>query len=141
MKKKLVIITGTGLIIAGGSVAAWALLGGTVTVPDAVQGFIPTNGAVSCQSQGINFTIPDPEWNNILGEYAIDSLDYANISAACTSLGTADLDVNLTMPNNPQAIATGTELNLNAASGTMALDNPLPYDIAANALFYWQVRG
>lgn len=140
MKKKLVTVAvAVGAVSAAG--VAWAALSGIIYTPSVVQ-FIATAGTpANCQSGStVELTIPEPTWDNTLGDYAVASIDYANITSGCVSLGTADLILNITTGGSPTSIANGSVLNLSSTSGTIVLNNPLPFDTASNGEFNYIVR-
>ena len=74
-KRKPLIIAG----VVGGSIitaaTAWALLGGTVLLPDAVEGLASAGGGGSCQTAALTFTVPDPTWDATQSAYVVSSLD------------------------------------------------------------------
>jgi hypothetical protein len=139
--KKLIVIpaVGVGILAAGG--VAWAILGGTVTAADIAQGIASGGGSNSCQTGGLSFTVPAPTWSDSDGNYMVSTIDYSNLSSACVNLGTADIVLNLTASGNSgPSIASGTETDAQASTGTINLSTPLSYDAAQSATYRYLVE-
>jgi hypothetical protein len=137
MKKRIIAgVTTVGIVGAAG--VAFAALGGFLNVPDAVQGLVSGNGAASCQTNGVTFTVPDPTWNNTLGTYEVSTLGYSGISTTCQNLGTADLDVRVW--NGSVTLASGVVSNMVSGSGVISLSNPVEFDAAVNANYIYLVK-
>ncbi len=138
MRTKLVIgLTVGGLVAATG--VAWAVLGGVLITPDAVQGIVTGGGSGSCQNSGVTFTVPDPTWSNTDGDYVVASIGYSGIATACVSLGTADLVLNIT-DGSPTSIATATASNLSSANGTLTLSTAISFDEATTGQYRYLVK-
>lgn len=138
MKTKLI-----GALIASGIVltasTAWALLSGVLVTPDVMQGLINGTGSGGCQTGGVTFEVPDPVWDNTLGDYMITSIGYDQIATACVSLGTADLVLNIT-DGGPSSITTATATNMQSSSGTLTLSNPISFDDATTGQYSYIVK-
>lgn len=130
-------LTAAGVLAAGG--VAWAVLGGSLLVPDAVQGVIQGGGSGSCQTGGLTFTIPSPTWDNQMGDYAITTVAYSGVSTQCVNLGTADLIVNL-VNGGTNSIATATASNMSSATGTLTLNNAVSFDDATSGTWNYLVK-
>jgi hypothetical protein len=139
MRKRII-----GGVVVVGVVAsagvAWAVLGGFLTVPQIAQGFVAGGGTVSCQTTSVNFEVPDPTFDVALGTYAVDSIEFSGVSAACVTLGTAILDVTIVEGGGSTVLATASEGGLGASSGAMVLSAPIPFDDAVNAEYNYLVK-
>lgn len=138
MKKKLIAPIAL-LATVGAAGAAFALLGGFVNVPNAVEGLAQGPGTSGCQTSSVNFEIPDPVWDASTTSWVVLSVDYAGITTACVNLGTADHDLRIVNGNTTLASATAT--NMGATSGTMTLTPVVDFDALANADFVYLVKG
>lgn len=138
-RKKLTAALATVGVLAVGGVA-FAALSGLVVVPDVITGEATGPGATSCQNSGVTFTVPSPTWNPTQGAYAVTSIDYSGISSICVNLGTADMVLTITPPNASTVLASGTATNMGAATGSITLNQPLPFDTAAGASYEYLVR-
>ena len=138
MKKKLV-----GALVAGGTLVtastAWALLSGVLVTPDVVQGLINGGGSGSCQTGGITFTVPEPTWSNTDGDYMISAIAYSQIAAACVTLGTADLVLNIT-DGSTNSIANATATDMGNTSGNLTLSNSITFDEATTGQYFYLVK-
>ena len=134
MKKWIATAVPVAVIASGG--IAWAILSGTVVLPDVSQGVASTVGGGSCQgATSVNFTVPTPTWDNAGAEYVVSTLNYSNISTPCVNLGTADLQVYVTA--NGATIGSATASNLSSATGTLTLSQPIAYaDITTASYSY-----
>ena len=137
--KKLIAIpaVGMGVLAAGG--IAWAALGGFVNVPDVIQGAATGQGASSCQTSALTFTLPEPTWDAATTDYVVTSISYSGISTPCVNLATVDLELRIV--SGSQTLATATEANLSSSSGSMSLTPAVSFDTAANAEFVYLVKG
>lgn len=132
MKKKL--ITGiTFIAVLGSAGIAWAFINGTVTVPDVVAGLASGGGANSCQTNPITFILPDPTWDQTMGEYTVNAIGYSGIDTACINLGTADLTLTITASGQTVALSTGTATDIGTSAGTISIVQAVPFDVAANS--------
>ena len=138
MRKTLAVGLTAGVALAAGGVA-WAVLGGFVAVPDVVQGIATGGGSGSCQGNAVTFTVPDPTWDNSMGDYAVTQVAYSGISTQCVNLGTADLVLNLTN-GSTQSIATATASNMSAATGTLTLSTAVSFDDATSGTYNYLVK-
>jgi len=137
MRKKVIAGVATVGIVAAAGVA-FAALGGILNVPSAVQGFVTGNGASSCQTNAVTFTVPDPTFDSTLGKYQISTLGYSGITTACQALETADLDVHLW--RNGSTLASGSAVDMKSGSGTITLSNSLDFDDAVSAQYIYLVK-
>lgn len=137
MKRKLAVGVAGGLVLGVAGAAAAAVLSGSIIVPDVVDGLIQGPGSSSCQSNGLTFTMPDPTWDNGVGDWAISTLDYSGVTNVCVNLATADLQLKIVDGNSVLASASAT--NMGATSGTLNLSQPVAFSLAANADFRWIV--
>lgn len=138
MKKKLIIPLATiGVLAAGG--IAWAALGGFVNVPDAIQGLATSGGPSSCQTNPITFTVPEPTWNPANANYEIPTIGFSGIDPLCVNNATTDLELQLV--DGAQTVASATEANLTASTGTLTLTPAVPFDSINGLSFVYLVKG
>ena len=142
MKRRTIgIATAVVALGAASTGVAWAILGGTVTAADIAQGVASGGGSNSCQTGGLTFTVPSPTWSNSDGTYNVSTIDYSGLSAACVTLGTADIVLNLTASGQAgPSIASGTVTNATATTGTITLSTALSYDSAQSATYRYLVE-
>lgn len=139
MKRLLIAgLTAVGVVAAGG--VAWAMLGGTIVLPDISQGFAQGGGGGGCQTSSVTFTVPDPTWSNTAGDWMVSTIGYSGISTVCVNLGTADLQLTLTADNQQNAAATATATNMGSSSGTLTLSSAVPFDTATSGDYYYLVK-
>lgn len=138
MKKKTIFggVIVTGLVASMG--VAWATLSGILVVPDAISGAVQGNGASSCQTAAVTFTVPDPTFSVSSQDYVVSTIDYSGISTSCVQLGSADLLLNLTLGNS--GLTSGQISNLTASSGTINLEAEVPFSDVTSARFNYLVR-
>jgi hypothetical protein len=58
----------------------------------------------------------------------VTTLDYSGIDAACVTLATADLQVNVSLTGSTTSASNATALNMSAATGTLTLSTPLAFN-------------
>lgn len=137
MKKKLVIAGVIGGVMVTAS-AAYALLGGTVTLPDIAQG-LAGGTSNACQTSAVNFVVGDPVWDSSSVSWLITSVDYTNIDLLCVNAGDADLDLKIT--DGAATLSTGTATNMTASNGSMTITPALDFDTINGADFQYLVAG
>lgn len=136
-RKRIIIpLTIVGAAAAGG--VAWAILSGTVIVPDSVAGVATGGGSNACQTSGVTFTLPDPAWSNTEGAYVISQINFSGVEQTCAVLGTAVLDLNITDANSSTSISDGTATGI-GTTGNITISPAIRFDIAAEADYYYLV--
>ena len=137
MKRKILIASITGGVIITAS-AAYALLGGSVALPDIAQG-LAGGTSNACQTSAVNFVVGDPVWDSSTVSWLISSVDYTNIDPLCVNAGDADLELKIT--DGANTLATGTATNITNAVGTMTITPALDFDTINGADFQYLVVG
>lgn len=138
MKKKIIVTAAVGGTLAISGIA-WATLSGVLVTPDVVQGLINGGGSGSCQTGGITFTVPEPTWSNSDGDYMVSDIAYSQIAAACVTLGTADLVLNIT-DGSTNSIANATASDMGNTSGNLTLSNSITFDEAVTGQYFYLVK-
>jgi hypothetical protein len=138
MKRKVVVTSALiGLTVAG-TATAWALITGTVTIPNIAEG-ISTGTSGSCQTNAVNFVVPAPTWNPSTTAYEISSVAYTDVDPACVTLGTADLELNIV--KGGITVGSASDSNMGASTGSMSLTPALGIDVIDGATFNYLVKG
>ena len=138
MKRKVIVTSAlVGLTVAG-TATAWALITGTVTIPNIAEG-LATGTAGSCQTNAVNFVVPPPAWNPTTTAYEIPAVTYTDIDPACVTLGTADLELNIV--KGGITVGNASDTNIGASSGSMTLTPALGIDVIDGATFNYLVKG
>ena len=138
MKRKILIgsLIGGGVVITAG--AAFALLGGSVLLPDIAQG-LAGGTANACQTSAVNFVVGNPVWDGGSISWVINSVDYQGIDPICVTAGDVDLELKIT--DGYTTLATGTATNMSAGTGTINLTPALDFDTINGADFQYLVVG
>ena len=141
MKRRTIgITTAVAALGAAAGGVAYAVIGGTLAVPDLSIGLVTGQGSNSCQTTAITFTVPSPTWSNVVGDYVVSSIDYSGITTPCVNLGTADLTLNITASGGTNSLTNATALNMSNASGTLILSTAITYSDATTGRYNWTVK-
>jgi hypothetical protein len=121
--------------------AAWAFVSATISSPTLDTGSITGNASATCQTgTSIAFAWPAPVWSDTTGDYSVTTLDYSNITAACVTLATADLQVNIALNGTTVSVANATAANMSATSGTLNLSTPMEFSDAQTSVVSFFVK-
>ena len=127
-RKRAVVGTLVTVSVVAMAGAAWAYITSTASAPGFNTGAATTSTVASCQAGAIAFTWPSPTWSDTAGDYMVTTLDYSGIDAACVTLATADLQVNVSLTGSTTSASNATALNMSAATGTLTLSTPLAFN-------------
>ena len=134
MKKKVLFISLTAATVGGAGIA-WAVLGGTITLPGVAEGFALPIASSSCQVGAINWTVPPPTFNNVTTQYETSTVDFAGFDSGCVTLN-ATLDLQV-IDSNGDFLTTGS-LTPSSVGGTVPI-TAVPFNDMVGATFVYLV--
>lgn len=134
MKKKVFVLSLTAATVVGAGIA-WAVLGGTITLPGVAEGLALPVASSSCQVGAIDWTVPPPTFNNVTTQYETSTVAFAGFDSGCVTLG-ATLDLQV-IDSNGDFLTTGS-LTPNAVGGTVPI-TAVPFDDMVGASFIYLV--
>jgi hypothetical protein len=136
-KKTTAVLTAFGVVAVGG--VAWAVISGIVATPNVVTGLVNGLGEQSCQTTGLTFTVPEPDYNATTGEYTVSTIGVSNVDLACVDDATVAVDLNLYDVTGQETIAFGGVSGASVTAFTITLSDPVRYDIATQASYRYLV--
>lgn len=139
-KKRAIVGTVVAVSLVATAGAAWAYIASTATAPGFNTGAANTSTTATCQTGAIAFEWPSPTWSDGTGNYMVSTLDYSGIDAACITLATADLQVNVSLAGSTVSASNATASNMSAATGTLTLSTPLAFNDVSTSKVNFYVK-